>query len=91
MLVLRLRLCGHEEVAIVIVADVLLIQPRQLGQRTLLRIRIAHVPVGHEIVAVWIRMDEEDDDVVENAFRLVVVAADHLVDHLAELLRTAYS
>ena len=59
MLVLRLRLCGHEEVAIVIVADVLLMQPRQLGQRTLLRIRIAHVPVGHEIVAVWIRMDEE--------------------------------
>jgi len=59
MLVLRLRLCGHEEVAIVIVADVLLIQHRQLGQRTLLRIRIAHVPVGHEIVAVWIRMDEE--------------------------------
>ena len=48
---------------------------------------VAHVPVGDEIVAVRIGVDEEDDHVVEDPHRLVVGAADHLVDHLAELLR----
>ena len=42
---------------------------------------------GDEIVAVRIHVNEEDDDVVEEAPRLFVVAAHHLVDHLAELLR----
>src|SRR3954467_2459442 len=35
-------------------------------------------------------MHEEDDDIVENPKRLLVVAADHLIDHLAELLRTEH-
>ncbi len=32
-------------------------------------------------------MHEEDDDVVQEPERLVVVAADHLEDHFGELLR----
>ena len=86
VLVLRLGLRGHEEVAIVVVADVLLVQPRQLRHRPLLRIRIAHVPVGDEIVAVGIRVNEEDNDVVEDAHGLLVGLAHHVVHHLAELL-----
>ena len=57
------------------------------AERPLLGHRVAHVPVGDEIVAVRIRVHEQDDDVVQNPHRLVVGAADHLVDHLAELLR----
>ena len=59
----------------------------RFADRSLLRIRIAHVPVGDEIVAVRIRVDEQDDAVVEEPPRLLVVPADHLVDHLRQLLR----
>ena len=87
VLVLGLRLRGHEEVAIVIVPDVLLVQPWQLRQRPLLRVRVSHVPVGDEVVAIRVRMDEQDDDVVQDAHCLVIAPADHVEHHLAELLR----
>ncbi len=58
--------------------------------RALLRIRLAHVPVGHQVVAVRIGVDEEDDDVVQDPHRLRIGAAHHLVDHLAELLRAEH-
>ncbi len=85
--VLGLGLRGREEVAVVVVADVLLVQPRHAGETALLRHRAPHVPVGDEIVAVRVGVHEQHDDVVQQAQRLVVVAAHHLVDHLAELLR----
>ena len=54
------------------------------------RIGVPHVPVGDEIVAVGIRVDEEDDALVQETHRLVVGPADHLVDHLGELLRAEH-
>ena len=47
----------------------------------------AHVPVGDQLLAVGIGLDVEQDHVVEEAHGLGVGAADHLVDHLHELLR----
>ena len=35
-------------------------------------------------------MHEQDDDVIQDPHRLGVGAADHLVDHLAELLRAEH-
>ena len=88
VLVLRLVLRGREELPVVIVPDVLLVEARQVVHRPLLGHRIPHVPVGDEVIAVRIGVHEERDAVVEEALRLVVGAAHHLVDHLAELLRT---
>ncbi len=51
------------------------------------RIGIAHVPIRDQIVAVGIRVDEENDHVLQDPHRLVVCRADHAIDHLAELLR----
>ena len=85
--VLRLGLSRREEVAVVVVADVLLIEPRQARGAALQRIRIPHVPIGDEVVAVRVGVDEEDDALVEEPQRLGVRPADHLVDHLGELLR----
>ena len=85
--VLGLGLRRGEEVAVVVVADVLLVEARQARGAALQRIRIPHVPVGDEIVAVGVGVDEEDDALVEESHRLGVGAADHLVDHLGELLR----
>ena len=84
--VFGLGLRRGEEVAVVVVADVLLVQLRQVRQAPLLGIRRTHVPVRNQIVAVRIGMHEEDDHVVQNPHRLFIGAADHLVDHLAELL-----
>ena len=70
--VLGLGLRRGEEVAVVVVADVLLVEPRQAGEAALRRIGIPHVPVGDEIVAVRVGMDEEDDALVEEAHRLLV-------------------
>ena len=84
--VLGLGLGRGEEVAVVVVADVLLVEPRQVGEGPQLRVLVAHVPVGDQLVAVRVGVHEENDAVVQEAQRLLVVAADHLVDHLGELL-----
>ncbi len=82
---LRLRRC--EEVAVVVVPDVLLIKARQVRQGPFRRVAVAHVPIGDQVVTVRVRVHEQDDRVVEKAHRLLVGTADHLVDHLRELLR----
>ena len=54
------------------------------------RIGLAQVPVGDEVVAVRVGVDQQDDHVVEDAARLVVVAADQAVDGLDQLLRAEH-
>lgn len=88
--VFGLGLRRAEEVAVVIVADVLLVELRQSVQRALLGHGVAHVPVGRQVVAVGIRVHEQNDAVVQNPHRLFVGAADEVVDHLAELLRAEH-
>ena len=85
--VFGLGLRRREEVAVVVVADVFLVQARQAGGAAPQRIGIPHIPVGDEVVAVRVRVDEQDDAVVEEPQGLRVVPADHLIDHLGELLR----
>ena len=79
--VLGLCLRGCKEVAIVVVADVLLVETRQPGGGSPLRLRIPHVPVGHQLVAIGVGVDEQDDAVVEKALGLGIGPRDHLVDH----------
>ena len=73
-------------VAVVVMAHVLVVEPWNAASRPLQRVRLAHVPVGEQLVPVGVRMCEQNDHVVENAPRLAVVHADHLVDRLDELL-----
>ena len=85
--VLGLGLGRGEEVAVVVVADVVMVEARQPGGAPLQRIRVAHVPVGDELVAVGVGVHEQQDALVEEAQRFLVAAADHLVDRLHQLLR----
>ena len=86
--VLGLGLRRGEEVAVVVVADVLLVEPRQAARALrfsgsglrMYQSATRSLPSG---LACTNRMMH----VVEEPHRLVVGAADHLVDHLAELLR----
>ena len=81
----------HVEVAVVVVADVLLIEPRQAaGAALLLRSGVAHVPVGHQLHAVGIGVHGEDDHVAQEAHRLFVGLADELIDGLDQLLRAEH-
>ena len=71
--------------------DVLLVEPRQPRRvGAFLRHRVPVVPVGHQLVAVGIGVDEEDDVVVQDPQGLLVVPAGHLVDHFAQLLGAEY-
>ena len=79
-------LAGEEEVAVVVVPDVLLVEPGEIRHAALEGIFFAHVPVGDEFLAVGVGEDAEDDVVVEDAESFGVVAADELVDGLHQLL-----
>ncbi len=91
-----LRHVRHVEIAVVVVADVFVVEAGQVveaAQRLHLQRRVgafgpAHVPVGDELLAVGIGLDIELDAIVEQAHGLGVGTADHLVDHFHELLRT---
>ncbi len=75
------------KVAVVVVADVFLVQPGQLAGPALRRnLGAIHVVVGAEVIAVGIGVDEEDDDVVEDAQRLRIIGRDVLVKGLGEHL-----
>ena len=54
-------------VAVVIVADVLLVQDRDRGELALQRVRVAHVPVGDQLHPVRVQRREQDDGVVQDA------------------------
>ena len=77
----------HVEIAVVVVADVFLVEAGDAAHRPFFRVGFPHVPVGDELQAVGIDRDGEEDDVVQNAERLGVVAADHLPDQLDQVLR----
>ena len=82
-----LGLRRHVEVAVVVVTDVLLIEPRQAGSGSARRLRLAHVPARHQLHAVGVRMHGQDDQIVQEARRLGVGAGDELIHGLDQLMR----
>ncbi len=81
-----LGLVAGEEVAVVVVADVLLPEARDAFHRALGRVGLAHVPVGDELHAVGVGEGAEDDVVVQEAHGLGIGLGVELVDGLDELL-----
>ena len=51
---------------------------------------LPHVPIRHQIVAVGVGMDEEDDDVIQESEGLLVIHTHHLIDGFHELLCTEH-
>ena len=84
VVVLRLVLIRHVKVTIVVVTDILLVETRNVHV-PLERVGVLHVPARDELHAVWIDLHGEDDVVVQDALRLLVVAAEKLIDRLHEL------
>ena len=82
-----LGLVDHIEVAIIVMADVLLIKPRQARGRALQRVLLAHVPVRNQIEPVGVHASSQQDYVLENSQGLRIVHAYHLIDKLHQLLR----
>jgi hypothetical protein len=82
---LGLRLVVGVGVAVVVVAHVLLVEPGNV-HRPLLRVGIAHVPVGDQLHPVRVDRGEEQDDVVQDAEGLGIAARRHLVGDLEEVL-----
>ncbi len=79
--VLALDDARHVEVAVVVVARVLVVEHGNAHVPAL------HVPVGHQIHAVRVDEGAQLDHVAQEPQRLLVGAAHHLVDVLDELLR----
>ena len=77
---------GHVEIAIVVVADVFLPKARNVLERALAGVGLAHVPVGNQFHAVRIGVRGQNDNVVENAQRFRIVARHHFVDQLHQLM-----
>ena len=84
--VLRLVQIRHERITIVVVARVLVVQQRDVHVARE-RVVVLHVPVRDELHAVGIRVHGEDDVILEDALRLVVVAREELVGRLDQLVR----
>ena len=83
--VLGFRLSDRVEVAVIIVADVLLIKSRN-SEITIFWIGLLHVPVGTELHSVWVSVNKKDDDVIQDSFGFRVVLAHHLIAGFDELL-----
>ena len=87
--VLRVRHVGLKGVAVVVVAGVLLIQPRRIGA-LVLRAELLVVPVGDHDFAVRIEAGHlDEDDVVEDALGLFVLAGEQIVGQLGRHLGAA--
>ena len=85
--VLRFRQVEREAVAIVVVARVLLVQPRQ-PRCFVLRADVLHVPVRNHLRAVRVdRRHDDADHVVEHALRFFIGARQAVVDELRCRLR----
>ncbi|MNJ31664.1 hypothetical protein D3C77_263080 [compost metagenome] len=67
-------------VAVVIVADVLLVQLGDAGELTLQRILVAHVPGRDQLPPVRVQRREQDDDVVQDARRLGVLGRQPFIE-----------
>ena len=78
----RLSHLRHVAVAIVVVADVLLVEARNALELTLQRIVVAHVPVRHQFHAVRIVVGEQDYDIVQRPQGLGVVHGQQAVEDL---------
>ncbi len=79
--VLRLGERRHVEVAVVVVAGVMVVQHRNV------HVVVLHVPVRHQIHAIRVHEHAQLNHVVQEPHRFFVRAADHLPDVLDELLR----
>ena len=66
--------------------DVFVVEARKAIHGSLERVGFAHVPVGHQLLAVGVGVDAEDDVVVQNAHGFRVSAAHQLIDRLHQLL-----
>ena len=88
--VLGLGLRREIEIAVVVVPDVLLVQSRNVVVAATTRIAVAHVPVGHQLHAVRIRVHHHDDQVVPKTRRLVIIAAHQLPARLNQLIGAEY-
>ena len=77
----------HEAVAVVIVADVLVVQARQRAELALLRVLVPHVPVRDHLHAVRIVLAEQDDGVVQHPQGLGIGLRQHPIEHLDLALR----
>ena len=80
-----------ERIAIVVVADVFVVEAGQAVHGAPGLVLFAHVPVGHQLLPVGIRRHAQDNIVVQQAQGLGVVAGQHLIRHLEKLLREALS
>ena len=87
ILVRRLFHVHRDRIAIVVVADVFVVKPREAAERALLLVGDVHIPVGDELDAIGIRHGHEEDVVVEEAHRLLVGLRDHLINLFDEALR----
>ena len=80
---LRVR---HVEVAVVVVARVLVVEARAAGA-PLQRIRVLHIALRDHLHAVGIGVHGNDDHVAQDPRRLLVGAAHELVDRFDQLVR----
>ena len=84
VVVLRLVLVRHVEVTIVVVTDVLLVKPRNVHV-PLECVLLLHVPARDELHPVRVDVNGEDDVVVQDPPRLLIVAAQELIHALHQL------
>jgi hypothetical protein len=87
---LRLGLRCHVGVTVVVVTSILVVEPRQPRCRPLERIRLAHVPVRHQLLSVRICRHQQYDVVAEKPESFRIVATHQIVQHLNQLLRAEY-
>ena len=79
----------HVRVTIVVVSRILLVQIRNVNRAPQF-IRLLHVPVGDHLHAVWIRVHEQDDGVLAETSRLLVVHTGELPEIFDQLLCTKH-
>ena len=81
-----LRQRVHVRVAVVVVPGVMVVEHRRPAAAAV----VLHVVIGLEVMTVRVGVRGQDDDVVQDAPRLLVVARDELIDRLHELLRAEH-
>ena len=81
----RLLHVVHEKISVVVVPDILLIQHRDVFIPLGL-FRRKHVPIGHDLHAIGIHMNQQDDDLIQNSKRLRIVFGSQFIERLDQLL-----
>ena len=85
---LGLGLIRDVEVAVVVMADILLIQARKARRRAFRRFPFSHIPVRHQVQPVGVHAHRKQDDVIQDPQGLGVSPAGHLINQLHQLLRS---